>query len=199
MPQRAIELISEPIRVPRKHRVHTAVTTALALCVVFTVVTSMARNPRFQWSVVGEYLFHASILAGIWVTIYLTVIAMTVGVVGGVFIYLIQRSANRLLALIGWAYIWFFRGTPLLVQLIFWYNLSALYPTLNIGIPFGPSLGGPSVNAIISPFVAACLGLGLHEAALMAEIIRGGVIGVSSGQSEAAFALGMTQRRRSVE
>jgi polar amino acid transport system permease protein len=87
--------------------------------------------------------------------------------------------------------VWFFRGTPLLIQLIFWFNLSALYPALSLGIPFGPGFISGSSNAFITPFVAAVLGLSLNEAAYMAEIVRAGISSVGEGQTEAATALGM--------
>ncbi|MGH3049723.1 MAG: amino acid ABC transporter permease, partial [Gaiellaceae bacterium] len=89
--------------------------------------------------------------------------------------------------------IWFFRGTPVLVQLLFWYNIAALYPKISLGIPFGPQFAHVDANSLITPFLAATLGLGLNEAAYMAEIVRAGIISVSEGQTEAALALGMTR------
>jgi polar amino acid transport system permease protein len=103
-----------------------------------------------------------------------------------------RLSSNRVLARAAWIYIWFFRGTPLLVQLIFWYNISALYPEISIGIPFGPTFWQGNANDLITPFAVAILGLALNEGAYMAEIVRGGIAGIDRGQSESAKALGMT-------
>jgi polar amino acid transport system permease protein len=149
-------------------------------------------NPNFQWDVVAKYLLHPSILTGLWVTIRLTVITMVLGVVIGVLFAMMMLSHDRFLSGFAAAYIWLFRGTPLLVQLIFWFNISALYPQINIGVPGGPYLTSFSGNAI-TPFMAAVLGLALHEGAYMAEIVRGGVLAVGRGQSLAAIALGMTR------
>jgi len=105
---------------------------------------------------------------------------------------IMRLSSNRVLARAAWIYIWFFRGTPLLVQLIFWYNISALYPEIAIGIPFGPTFWQGNANDLITPFAVAILGLALNEGAYMAEIVRGGIVGIDRGQGESAKALGMT-------
>lgn len=149
-------------------------------------------NPNFQWDVVGKYFFHPAILDGLRTTLTLTVIAMIAGIVIGVIASLFLLSNDKLLSAFAAAYIWLFRGTPLLVQLIFWFNISALYPQIAIGLPGGPYLFSFSGNAI-TPFMAAFLGLALHEGAYMAEIVRGGILAVGRGQSEAAIALGMTR------
>lgn len=149
-------------------------------------------NPNFQWDVVAQYFFHPSILAGLRTTLTLTVITMLLGVVIGIIFSIFMLSEDRFLSSFAAAYIWLFRGTPLLVQLIFWFNISALYPQINIGIPGGPYLFSFSGNAI-TPFMAAVLGLALHEGAYMAEIVRGGILAVGKGQSQAAISLGMTR------
>jgi len=151
-------------------------------------------NPNFGWPVVGAYLFNPQILHGVLVTIYLTASCMCIGIVLGVVLALMRQSDNKLLAYSAYAYIVVFRGTPVLVQLIFWFNLSALFPTIAIGLPFvGLTLLSVNANAVITPLVAANLGLGLCEAAYMAEIVRAGVRSVDPGQSEAAAALGLTR------
>jgi polar amino acid transport system permease protein len=104
-----------------------------------------------------------------------------------------RLSPNPLVAGVSWFYIWFFRGTPLLVQLLFWGFIAALYPTIDLGIPFGPSFIHANANSLITPFVAALLGLGLNEGAYMAEIVRAGIISVDEGQTDAAQSLGMTR------
>lgn len=140
---------------------------------------------------VGQYLFDVRILEGLLKTLELTVIAMAIGLVLGTLLALMRLSNNRLLNVLSWLYIWFFRSIPPLVQLIFWYNFAALYQTLKIGIPFGPSLLEANTNSIISPFTAAILGLGLAQAAYTAEVIRGGILSVPRGQFLAARAVGM--------
>lgn len=168
------------------------VAMAVVLVVVLMLTQSVVTNPRYRWDVVGEYMFSSPIMDGLRLTIVLTVVGMVLGIVIGVAMAIMRLSPNPILSLGSGVYLWFFRGTPLLVQLIFWYNLSALYPTVSLAIPFGPTLVEGNANVIITPFVAAVFGLGLNEGAYMAEIIRGGIVGVARGQAEAAKALGMT-------
>jgi polar amino acid transport system permease protein len=128
------------------------------------------------------------------VTLELTVIAMVVGIVLGVGLAVMRLSPNPLVKGASGLYVWFFRGTPVLVQLLFWNFISALYPTISLGLPFGgPDLLHGDANTLITPFTAAILGLGLNQAAYQAEIVRGGVLAVEEGQAEAAKALGMTR------
>lgn len=156
-------------------------------------VNTLLTNPRFEWATVASYMFDPAVLAGLWRTVQLTALCMLVAVSLGLIIGAMRLSANPLLAGASWFYVWGFRGTPVLVQLIFWFNLAALYPTLSLGIPFGPDFVSGSSNALINPFTAAVLGLGLNEAAYMAEIVRAGISSVDNGQREAAASLGMTQ------
>jgi polar amino acid transport system permease protein len=169
------------------------VAAALVLLVAVALVRSVASNPRFEWSVVGHYLFDQRILHGALVTIELTAIAMAIGIVLGVVLAVMRLSPNPLVSGASWFYIWFFRGTPVLVQLLFWYNIAALYPKIGLGIPFGPSFVRADANKLITPFTAAILGLGLNEGAYMAEIVRAGIISVPDGQADAAQSLGMTR------
>jgi polar amino acid transport system permease protein len=169
------------------------IAAALVLLVAVALVRSVASNPRFEWSVVGHYLFDQRILHGVLVTIELTAIAMAIGIVLGVVLAVMRLSPNPLVSGGSWFYIWFFRGTPVLVQLLFWYNIAALYPKIGLGIPFGPSFVHADANKLITPFTAAILGLGLNEGAYMAEIVRAGIISVPEGQADAAQSLGMTR------
>lgn len=116
---------------------------------------------------------------------------MTIGVVLGVILAVMRQSPNPLVRMAASGYTWFFRATPVFVQIIFWFNISALYPRLSLGIPFGPEFVTGSANALVSPFVAAILALGLNEGAYMSEVVRGGILSVDKGQAEAACALGM--------
>ncbi|MBX5470724.1 MAG: amino acid ABC transporter permease [Thermoleophilaceae bacterium] len=167
--------------------------TLIVLVIAAVVINSVATNPRFGWGTVGHYLFSSQILEGLKITIYLTVVSMAIGVVLGVVLAVMRLSPNPLISGASWFYIWFFRGTPVLVQLLFWSFISALYPKINLGIPFGPSFIHADANHLITPFVAAILGLGLNEGAYMAEIVRAGILSVEEGQTEAAQALGMTR------
>ncbi|HEY7787027.1 MAG TPA: amino acid ABC transporter permease [Casimicrobiaceae bacterium] len=180
-----------PVALARPGRRIAAVVVAL-LAAGF-IHTCLA-NPNFQWSVVGKYLFNKEILAGVRLTIELTLSAMAIGVALGLVTALMRLSDNRLLSGAAVLYIVVFRGIPALVQLIFWYNLAALFPRIAIGIPFfGPEWFSVNANAIITPTAAANLGLGLCEGAYMAEIVRAGLMSVDPGQREAGASLGLTR------
>jgi polar amino acid transport system permease protein len=166
----------------------------LVVLLAAVLTESVVTNPRFHWEVVGDYLLSDRVLRGLLLTLTLTAIAMVVGIVLGVLLAVMRLSSNPLVSGGSWLYIWFFRGTPVLVQILFWSYIGTLYPTISLGIPFGgPDLVGVDGNELITPFVAAILGLGLNEGAYMAEIVRAGLLSVDEGQSEAAHALGMTR------
>jgi len=186
----AAEVATWPLRrVPHLGR---WVTIVVTLLVIASVVTTAVNNTNYGWSVVGQYLFASIIVHGILLTLWVTVACMVIGIVLGNVLAFMRRSSNYLLRASSWLYIWFFRGTPVLVQLIFWYNLAALYPRLSIGIPFGgPTLASGSTNKLITAYTAALLGFGLNEAAYQAEIVRSGIESVDPGQLEAARALGL--------
>lgn len=167
----------------------------IALVVILMLLRSLAANENMRWDVVGYYFTSESVLRGLLMTLWLTLISMTLGLVLGAILAVMRLSENYVLNAIASGYIWFFRGTPLLVQLIFWYNLSALYPKLSLHIPFTDIGIETSTNSIITPFMAAALGLILNEAAYMAEIVRGGILSVDQGQREAAASIGMPSRR----
>ena len=179
-----------PVRHPGRW-IAAAIVLVIAASIIRSVVTNTGPNKGFQWTWVGHYLFDSRILHGVVVTLELTVLAMLIGIVLGVLMASMRRSPNPLVSGASWLYIWFFRGTPLLVQLLFWYNIAALYPKINLGIPFGPAIVHGSANQVITPLVAALLGLGLNEGAYMAEIVRAGFLSVPEGQTEAAQSLGM--------
>jgi len=166
---------------------------SIILVVLAVLLVYAAANPRFQWSVAGEYLFSAQILSGLSKTLMLTAAGMSIGVGLGMILAIMRLSPNPVLSAVSWVYSWFFRGVPLLVQLLFWFFLSALVPSIALGIPFGQVFTTISTNDIISPLTAAILGLGLNEAAYMSEIVRAGLISVNRGQTEAAQAIGMTR------
>jgi polar amino acid transport system permease protein len=182
------EIKAVPVRRPGRW-----IATAIVLLVVASVIRSVATNKRFEWGVVGHYLFDSRILHGVVVTIELTVISMAIGIVLGIVFAVMRLSPSPVLKAASWFYIWFFRGTPLLVQLLFWGFVAAVYPTIDLGVPFGPSFIHLHSNTLITFFVAAILGFGLNEGAYMAEIVRAGIISVDEGQTEAAQSLGMSR------
>jgi polar amino acid transport system permease protein len=187
--------VSNPIKaVPVRHPgrwLAGAVILVLAAMLAHSLVT----NENFHWDVVGKYLTTSSVLNGLKNTLILTVLAMLIGIVGGILLAVMRLSANPLMSWTAAAYIWLFRGTPVITQLLFWFFLAALYPRLGLGIPFGPTFLSVDTNSLIAPFTAALLGLGLNEAAYMAEIVRGGILSVDHGQTEAAEALGMSRAK----
>jgi polar amino acid transport system permease protein len=165
----------------------------IVLVLAASLVRSVVTNTNFNWHVVGQYLFDGRILHGIVVTLELTVISMALGTLLGIVLAVMRRSPNPLVSGASWLYIWFFRGTPLLVQLLFWGNIGALYKKIDLGIPFGPSFIHADSNSLIPIFVAAVLGFALNEAAYMAEVVRAGIIAVDEGQTQAAQSLGLNR------
>jgi polar amino acid transport system permease protein len=141
------------------------IAAAIVLIIAVSLIRSIVTSSGFEWGVVGEYLFDHRILEGLLVTIELTLISMAIGIALGVTLAVMRLSPNPLLSRASWLYIFFFRGTPVLVQLLFWYNISALYPKIALGIPFGPAFVHPDANTLITAFKAAVLGLGLNEGA----------------------------------
>jgi polar amino acid transport system permease protein len=178
-----------PMRYPGR-RLAALVVLLVAADLGYSVIT----NGNFEWPLVWEYLFHPEILAGLRTTLVLTAVSMTLGIILGIILASCRMSENRVLSSLSGAYLWFFRGTPLLVQLIFWFNLSALYPRLSLSVPFGgPELAGAATNSVLNLWAVAIIGLTLNESAYMAEIVRGGLLSVPKHQSEAAVALGMNR------
>jgi polar amino acid transport system permease protein len=178
--------------VPVRHYGRWAVAVVVSVLVA-SLLFSAARNERFKWDVVGDYLFSSRVMDGLWLTLWLSTVAVVIGVVLGTVLAVMRLSSNPVLRTISLVYIWFFRGTPVLVQLIGWAFIGALYPTISFGVPFGgPDLISGSGNDIITPITAAILGLGLNLAAYQSEIVRAGLLSVDEGQVEAGKALGMT-------
>jgi polar amino acid transport system permease protein len=178
----------DPALKPRLRRRSGFEYAAWAACSLLAlgILASVSTNPNFQWDVVAKYITHESILRGLVLTIVLTVVSMVLGTLLGLILAIMRSSSIKPIAATAGVYITLFRGTPVLVQLIFWFNIAALYPNLSIG---GVNI---DVNALITPILAAIIGLTLNEAAYMAEIIRGGFSSVGKGQIEAADSLGMS-------
>jgi polar amino acid transport system permease protein len=187
-PGRPEEITAVPVRHPWRWAVAVVVLLYMA-----ALVKSAAGNPRLEWSVVNQYLFSSRILHGVVMTLELTAVAMLVGAILGVVAAVMRLSTNPVVKGTAWIYVWVFRGTPVLVQILFWFNVAAIYPKIALGVPFGPALFHVSANTLITPFVAAILGLGLNEGAYMSEIVRAGLLSVDEGQTEASQALGMSR------
>lgn len=174
------------------------VLSAIVAFVILQFLWSLASNPQWQWNVFAEYFFAPSVVNGLWLTLWLTVVAGAAGFVLGGVLAVFRLSKSPLLNAAAWWYIWFFRSVPLVVQILVWYNLGYLYPTLGLGTPFTTDfwLLEFQTTTLISAFAAAAIGLSLHQAAYSAEIIRAGILSVDQGQLEAAGALGLPRRIR---
>ncbi|MEU8933876.1 amino acid ABC transporter permease [Streptomyces sp. NPDC048409] len=179
-PERAEDLRVVP---RRRYGQWTAAVAVLALLGLATA--SVVRNKAFQWDVVADYFTTASVLRGLWLTLWLTAVVMVLGFALGSLLAAFRLSANPVLRGVSRGYVWLFRSIPILVQLLLWFNIGALYPTL---------LGVRTVD-LLSPVAVAIVGLTLHEAAYAAEVVRGGLLSVDRGQIEAADALGLSRWR----
>lgn len=175
-----------PPRVVPARRAGQWATATVVLVLLGLGLLSVVRNKAFQWDVVAQYFTSASVLRGLVLTLWLTVLVMALGFVLGTLLAVFRLSANPVLRAVSWGYVWFFRSTPILVQLLFWFNIGALYPTV---------LGVHTVN-LLGPVAVAVIGLTLHEAAYAAEVVRGGILSVDRGQIEAAQSLGLGRWRR---
>ena len=189
MDNHTTELI-HPRPVPRPGRWVSAVIVAV---IAAMIAHALVTNPKFRWDVVGQWLFAPTIMRGVGATLLLTLLAMVLGIVLAVTAATMRQSTNPVMRSVAWVYIWFFRGTPIYTQLVFWGLLPSLYSQLSLGIPFGPEFLVFDTQTIFTAFVCAVVGLGLNEGAYLAEIVRSGLNSVDKGQSEAAQALGMKQ------
>jgi polar amino acid transport system permease protein len=185
----------QPRRVERRVRWGEIAVSAVIVLAVALLARSLAVNPRLSWEVVGRYLFDPAILRGLRLTLFLAVGCMVLAVLVGLVSALMGISRSPVLRAVSLGYVWVFRGTPVLVQLIIWFNLALLFPQISIGIPFGPEFATWETNRLITPIIAAVIGFTLAEGAFMSEIIRSGVQAVDEGQVEAGQSLGMTKRQ----
>lgn len=167
--------------------------SVLLTLATLSIVTFLVTNERFEWPVVAEHLFGASVLLGLGMTLILTAVCMALGTLLGTALAAGQLSDFWPYRLACVVFVGFFRGVPPLVQLIFWFNLAYLLPRISVGIPFGPELFGWSTNTLITPLTAAIIGLSLHQSAYMAEIIRAGILSIDQGQHDAASAMGFSR------
>jgi polar amino acid transport system permease protein len=164
---------------------------AVIIVLVGLFIYGAATNKAYGWSTYTQYLFNHRILLGVSNTLQLTAYAMVLGVALGIVLSVMRLSPNPVLQSVSWVFLWIFRGTPVYVQLVFWGLIPTIYQNIQIGVPFGPSLFHLNLQSLSIPFLLAVIGLGLNEAAYMAEIIRAGITSVPEGQTEASTALGM--------
>ena len=157
------------------------------------VLNMFITNPRFGWAEQWKYVFDENVMRGVKTTLWLTAASMLIGLVLGIVVAIGRLSKNPLVAGASWIYVWLFRGTPVLVQLLVWANIGALLPTVGLGIPFGPEFVTWKTFDLVPSIAAALLGLGLNEGAYMSEIVRAGILAVDEGQNEAATALGLSR------
>ncbi|MCX5495545.1 amino acid ABC transporter permease [Kaistia dalseonensis] len=194
-PDNMIERPSDPIDdlvvVPRRHY-GIWIGMVVALLFAFVIIRALATNPAFAWDVAAGYLFHPSIMRGLAKTLLLTVVIMAAAIVVGTIIAIMRVSPSLVLQSFASAYVWFFRGVPALIQLIFWFNLSLLFRTFSLSLPWIGPVFSVNTNDFMTPFVSAVVALSLCEAGYLAEIIRAGIKSVPSGQSEAASGLGLS-------
>lgn len=147
--------------------------------------------PAFQWPLVARYMLNPLILQGLWLTIWLTVVVMILAVIIGTLVALMRISKSRFLTTVAVCFVWLFRGPPILVQLILWYNMSLVFENISLTLPWVGTVFSIPTNDVMTPISAAIIALSLHEAGYMAEIVRGGLNSVAAGQTEAALSLGM--------
>lgn len=165
------------------------ITGFIALCALAAICLALA-NAQIKWSVVPRYITSSTIIAGFEKTVLISVLAMLVGLGLGVIFAVMRLSPNRVTSGIAWLYVWLFRGTPVFLQLLMWFNLALIFPHLSI-----PGLFHAQTVHVITPFLAALLGLGINEGAYLTEIIRGGILSVDAGQTLAAKAHGLSKRQ----
>ncbi|MEV7895823.1 amino acid ABC transporter permease [Streptomyces cyaneofuscatus] len=172
------------------------VAIAVTAVLVAQFINGLVTNPGWEWDVFAQFFSAPVILKAVWLTLQLTVYGTVLGFALGIVLAFMRLSASPFLRTVAYGYIWAFRSIPLIVQLLFWFNLAYLYKELQFGIPFGPGFFTFDTMNLVGAVSAAVLGLALHQAAYAAEIVRGGVLAVDSGQLEAASALGIPKLRQ---
>ena len=160
--------------------------SGVVVVVLLALLVRAFGKADIQWSLTRHFFTFHTLVAGAGRTLLISVLAQALGIVLGVVVAVMRQSANPVTGAVGWLYVWFFRGTPVLVQLLLWYNLGLVFQTVSF-----PGLGSARTSDVMTPFLAALLGLGINEGAYMAEIVRAGISAVDEGQTEAAQALGM--------
>ena len=165
---------------------------ALILALAAWLGTAAVGSHAVDFPTVRRFLFNRTILVGLRNTLLISVLAQATGVLLGIGFAVMRLSTNPVLSVSSWVYVWLFRGTPVLVQLIFWFSLPLVFHNLSISVPLvNLTVYRVPMVEFMTPFKAAFLGLALNEGAYMAEIVRAGILSVDVGQVEASQALGM--------
>lgn len=183
----------EDLTVVPPRRIGLWIATGIVVAALALLAWVIGTNKAFGWPIVGKYLFHPSIMRGLGNTLLLTVTIMVLATVIGTIVAIMRLSPSRILQVFANAYIWFFRGAPALIQLIFWFNLAIIMPVISLDLPGIGQIFSVRTNDVMTPFLTAVIALSLHEAGYMAEIIRAGITSVPQGQTEAASTLGMSR------
>ena len=157
----------------------------LILAIVVAIGRAFAQG-QIEWSYVGRFLTVPVIVKGIGNTMVMAVLAMALGIVLGIVVAIMRLSPNPVLKTVAAGYTWLFRGTPLILQLLLWFNLALVFPTIGI-----PGVWTARAVDVMTPFIAALLGLGINQGAYTSEVMRAGLLSVDIGQYEAAQAIGM--------
>ncbi|WP_263092071.1 amino acid ABC transporter permease [Curtobacterium sp. RIT-PI-V] len=173
------------------------IAAAVVLVVLLNFVETLFTNESWGWPAVGKWLFSPAILTGLQLTLVATALSAVISFTGGIVVAIARLSRNPVLSGLAWGYVWLFRSVPLILVLVFLYNLGSLYPTIGIGIPFGPQVEVTTAN-VLGDLAIGVIGLSLSEIAYASEIVRAGVLAVDHGQHEAAQALGLPRRRQFV-
>ncbi|NIF98938.1 amino acid ABC transporter permease/ATP-binding protein [Burkholderia sp. Ax-1720] len=185
------------LRIVPNRRLGRIAGSVLAFALLALVLDSVLGNPRWEWGVFAQWFFAAPVLDGLAKTLVLTLVGGTAGFALALPVALARLSVSPLLRALAWGYIWLFRSIPLIVLLLLLNNLGYLYETVHIAVPFtGHVLLDAPTNGLVTPFLAAAIGLTLSQAAFSAEAIRGGLLSVDHGQREAAAALGLPRGRQ---
>ena len=161
------------------------ITAIIILAIVVAIGRAFALG-QIEWSYVGRFLTVPVIVRGIGNTMVMAVLAMVLGIVLGVGVAIMRLSPNPVLKSVASGYTWLFRGTPLILQLLLWFNLALVFPTIGI-----PGVWSTRAVDLMTPFLAALLGLGINQGAYTSEVMRAGLLSVDIGQYEAAQAIGM--------
>ncbi|MFM6971824.1 MAG: amino acid ABC transporter permease [Rhodoluna sp.] len=181
------DVIAVPLRHPWRW-----VSAVIIVLVLGLFVYSLWASPNINHDIVSTYLFNGKVMAAAWLTVFLTVVSMLIGTILAIILAVMKLSVNPVLKLVANGYIGFFRGTPLLLQVVFWGYLGIIYPTIDIGIPFTDMIWwSEKTSLVFTSLIAGIIALSLNEAAYAAEIVRAGILSVDTGQAEAAKSLGM--------
>ena len=182
------DVVAIPLRRPWRW-----ISALVVVALVASFVVVVATNPNLDFAAVGQFLFDPRILDGVGLTIFITVISMVVSTLLSVVIAAMRLSSNPVLSGVAWFYVWAFRGTPVLVQIVLWGYLGLLFDQIRLGIPLTDIVFWQiDTNTLVTPLVAGLLALTLNQAAYSSEIVRAGMMSVDEGQREAAYSLGMS-------